>query len=214
MNKIVVLSHQGGSFIEKITKSAAAIDLQTIIISSKGDLSVWREKYAGSPENTMFDELDLSFNQVKWHIDEHVDANSIVGFISVWVGYRPLMAALNGAFGFIDISENVAKSLRDKFLVRKCLKDANISRVSADIANKESIQTRLMQAKQSFLKPRFGLGSAGTKILTSIEDLDYIDNIRKEIKGDDLLSNAFKSVDFIVEDYIDVTWSNFLVQPS
>ena len=56
------------------------------------------------------------------------------------------------------------------------------------------------------MKPRFGLGSVGAKRLKSVNDIQYINDLKLEIEHDQLLNSSIGNkgeIEFILEDFID-----------
>lgn len=147
MRQIVLLSHQGGSFIEKLVHAASQLGLDAVVVSSQFDNN---GHVAGALANAkVLPESDLTFSSVKEFIDTETQISEIEGFISVWEGYRPLMAALNNQYGFNDISEEVAWRLRDKLAVRNFLRGAGLSETNAQVASRRVLETRLNNRTRS-----------------------------------------------------------------
>lgn len=202
---IVILSHQGGSFIDKIIAAASSLGIEHCIISSLPESQSSVNAYVQRANAYLIEKKELYFHDVKEILDNKIGNSGLVGFISVWEGYRPLMAALNCSYGFQDISSDCAFFLRDKLKVRNALCKANLSSVCAQIAETEILMKSLISKNRHFIKPRFGLGSVGAKELIDISDIDYIKYLQKNLKQDRLLSNAIQDAEFIVEDYINGT---------
>ncbi|WP_163576222.1 ATP-grasp domain-containing protein [Halomonas faecis] len=204
MKYIIILSHQGGSFVGKLSQAAEKLCLKSIVLSSRSDADKWEKLLAITPYAYQAAESNLTFETVVSLINENdIDTDNIKGFISVWEGYRPLMASLNEHYGFKDISRDTAKTLRDKLKVRSRLKERGLSSVSIDLADEKTISKRLGQAERSFIKPRFGLGSVGAKELKGQNDLYYMSYIKSELESDKLLGEAVSGNEFIIEDFVE-----------
>lgn len=207
--KLIILSHQGGSFIEHLVEVSNKLNLQPVIISSKcsNDDKI-REKFYNSVPIFFSEEKNLTFNSTKLIITQNFTISSIYGFISVWEGYRILMSRLNKMIGACDVDHNTIQNIRDKLYVRGKLQKENLSNIQCEILSKASVRNRISKNKKSFIKPRLGLGSIGTKQLHSEDDINYVEKLISKIKKDEFILEAIKyneSFDFIVEDYIEGT---------
>lgn len=203
MKEMVILSHQGGSFIGKLADACQATGLGHRIISSSPSNEDLRSALARRGNVDIVEGANLNIDTVTPLCRRMAQENTLAGVISVWEGYRPLMAALNNQFGFSDISEETALFLRDKLRVRYRLLEAGLSSVKVEIADSKNLGRRASGITRSFIKPRYGLGSIGAKeFVGRSEDMDYIQRMQKDLVKDELYGKAVGQGEFIVEDYI------------
>ncbi len=202
LQNIVILSHQGGSFIDKLSKAIHHLGMDCSIISSLPESDADQEAYMNRPNSYLINKLELCFDDVNEVVENKIGVNGLSGFISVWEGYRPLMSALNCHYNFNDISEEVAFCLRDKLSTRRKLNDYGLSLVYSKLVKPEELISEIESNKRLFIKPRFGLGSIGAKELIDSTDIDYIKQLQMKLKDDKLLSGAVCDAEFILEDFI------------
>lgn len=198
---VIILSHQGGSFIEKFVDVFNQNGINFCVISSK-TTSDRVESLEKMVSNIFFIEKnEINVADLKKFIKTHDSKFRFSCVVSVWEGYRELMAHGNKLLNAFDISPSLVKKLRDKLYVRNKIFSAGLSSIKYEQLSLENIERRLSNNCKSFIKPRSGLGSVGTKILSSVNDLSYIEKLKISVLKNKLLKNAITN-EFIVEDYI------------
>lgn len=199
---VLILSHQGGSFIEKFIDVFDKNNLTYCVLSSQVNNNR-KNSLKKLVDNIFFIEKDnLESIDLKDFINTHQNKFKFGCVISVWEGYRELMAEGNETLNAFDIPPLLAKQLRDKLYVRTQVIDTKLSLAKCEQLTLKSIEKRLSTNCKSFIKPRYGLGSVGAKILSGIDDLVYIKDLEKNILNNKLLKYAIKVDDFIIEDYV------------
>ena len=199
---VIILSHQGGSFVEKFVDVFNKNSINFCVIASKTDNNrvVLLEK---TVNNVFFIEKDeINVTDLKKFIKTHNNEFKFSCVVSVWEGYRELMAYGNKLLNAFDISPSLAKKLRDKLYVRNRILSAGLSSIKYERLSTKNIERRLSDNCKSFIKPKSGLGSVGTKILSGVNDLSYIEKLETSVLKNKLLKSAITTNEFIVEDYI------------
>ncbi len=200
---LVILSHQGGSFIEKIKGACDGIGVKCCVLSSNAP-KARRDQLRVTFEVAEFREAEaLNQDDVKDFIGEVSKDRKVLGVISVWEGYRDLMSFGNALVGGHDISIDSSRFLRDKKLIRDRLRSNGLSDIASEVACAQSFEKRGKKGTRSFIKPRFGVGSVGAKEFSGMSDLGYISDLKEDVANDALLREVLGTMEFVIEDYID-----------
>ena len=203
MNKaVLILSHQLLSMVEPIKNIIEHYGYTCYVLSSTSDkksVPLWnideKQIHITSTLHLNHDDID-NFLQVT---GKNVD---FVGCISVWDGYRGLMAYANGLFGARDIGENTVAKLRDKLIMRNILCENNLSVVTSQVLN-EDVFNSINNAENYFIKPRIGLASMGTFPAKSLSTYSMLDELWNSAAEDKNYEGIFsRDNGFIIEDLI------------
>lgn len=214
---VLVLSHQGYSFLEKISGVIKELDWVGHCLSSRtavndefnqeSCLSKSRTYEVAKLFETSYFTLDstLDWGSVKERIDwlrMEVEPEKIVVF-SVWEGYRALAAKANDYCGTSDSSFHSVQSCQDKYLFRKLLKSVGLSSIDTNlIQNQESLEALKSTQKRFFVKPRRGAGSINARELCLSDSFEDLKNQQQLAKKDKILGELV-SDDLVAEEYID-----------
>lgn len=210
---ILILSHQGYSFLEDLAKLIRAKGLAVLVLSSRpaqGNEHRWESLSQISDWCRIIEEYDaLNIQHGIESLDELNRKNyEVVGCISVWDGYRCIMAHLNRELGVPDLHPEVIASINDKFKMRQNLKLHGLTHSSSQIATPESFGDAIDDIKKEdrrvFVKPRRGLASFASFEMTPDLTWQELEDLRKSITSDpEYASVLSEHKEFILEDFIE-----------
>jgi hypothetical protein len=213
-NGVLILSHCGYSFVDQIVPLAANEDLQVYICSSRPDNG--HEHRIDTLKN-LTDWVQVTDNhELVWQdvedaiISLQEQGVALKACISVWEGYRSLMAQANEILGIPDLSASTVKLLTNKLALRQQLFNSGLSEAVVEPLTKELLERYKKNGAQKFIKPRHGIASFGTFRLTQDISWQDIEAIQKEWMADTVYRSIFDKEDnFIVEDFIKGVESSF-----
>lgn len=213
---VLLLSHVGFSFLEDLARTVTARGLKVYVLSSLPE-----PQHQGSRPGALADLADdvrvttdhvLTPQDVEDHLDRlEAAGTSVLCCLTVWEGYRHLMALANARLGVPDLDEKQIPELRDKLTLRNRLADAGLSRGRASALTPETLAARQADGGRHFVKPVSGIASFGTFPLTSDTTWADLERIAAEARADTVYAGAFTThqgpgdpgvVDFLVEDYV------------
>lgn len=204
---ILILSHVGYSFVDKIINELNKLGLESYILSSKFiKEDEERVRYLEKSSNKLFITHinELSYGDIDKTISSLQNSGiKVKACISVWEGYRGLMAYANNSLGVFDISEKIVDLVTNKYNLRKILYDNNLSKVKANLLNIKEFEKHKNLSHKKFIKPIKGIGSSGTFLLT--KDTSWLDvvNLKKNLLLDPVYKSIFKeNFPLMIEDYI------------
>ncbi|RJT44354.1 ATP-grasp domain-containing protein [Rahnella woolbedingensis] len=211
---ILILSHQLLSMVEPIKHIAEKSGYTCFILSSASERiekPQWSfDKYSVHVTNS----LHLIHADIDQFLTDYGQGIDFVGCISVWDGYRELMAYANQKLGANDISEDVVVRLRDKLAMRTRLREAGLSAVSCQLLN-EDIYQSITTPENYFIKPRTGLASMGTFPAKSLTAYSQLDALWASAAADRNYDGVFSADNgFIIEGFISGTECSFEVSVS
>ncbi|MEE8657534.1 hypothetical protein CGLAMM_08830 [Acetobacteraceae bacterium EV16G] len=206
---VLILSHCGFSFAEDLIAAIEKRGLHPWVLSSRplpehGDqrLQILRSK-----ASLLFtvDSHELKQGDVLNTIDSlHRQGLHVRACISVWEGYRHLMAYANERLEVQDVAPALVPLLRNKLYVRNVLHAAGLSQVKAETLTPERLQTLQGTGTDYFIKPIQGVASYGTFKLTPDLTWSTLERISEQIRQDTVYANVIgNGVEFLVEDYLD-----------
>jgi hypothetical protein len=213
-NGVLILSHCGYSFVDQIAPLVANENLQVYILSSHPDNGHEHrietlEKMADWVQVTGKHELTWSDVESAILFLQQQDI-ALKACISVWEGYRSLMAQANETLGIPDLSANRVQLLTNKLALRQQLFSHGLSKVVAEPLTEKLLMQYQQENAQKFIKPRHGIASFGTFRLTRNISWQDIKAIQKEWMEDTVYRSIFdKGDNFIVEDFINGVESSF-----
>ncbi|MER8047064.1 ATP-grasp domain-containing protein [Streptomyces sp. NPDC094032] len=205
---ILLLSHVGFSFVEDLAEALRARGLKTFVLSSRpepahpgrlDDLRHLADHLTAAPEHV------LTHRDVESCLAELRErGESVLACVTVWEGYRHLMAFANETLGVSDLGEKQILGLRDKLALRNRLFDAGLTRVRAAELTPASLADRQRAEGRYFVKPVSGIASYGAFPLTPRTTWVDIERITAESRDDTVYASAFgdDGLTFLVEDYL------------
>ncbi|MFD6889462.1 acetyl-CoA carboxylase biotin carboxylase subunit family protein [Streptomyces sp. NPDC059957] len=205
---ILLLSHVGFSFVEDLVETLGARRLKTFVLSSRPEPA--HEGRLDALRN-MTDHLTAAPEHVLTHQDvtaclEELRRNgeTVLACVTVWEGYRHLMAFANETLGVGDLDEKQILGLRDKLALRSRLFDAGLTRVRASGLTPQTLALRQGDEGRHFVKPVSGIASYGAFPLTPRTTWADIERITAEARDDTVYASAFgdEGLSFLVEDYL------------
>uniref|UniRef100_A0AAU2VA94 ATP-grasp domain-containing protein n=1 Tax=Streptomyces sp. NBC_00003 TaxID=2903608 RepID=A0AAU2VA94_9ACTN len=193
---VLLLSHVGFSFMEDLVGTVTARGLKAYVLSSLPE-----PQHQESRPGTLADIADevrvtaehvLTPRDVEDYLD-HLEAEgtSVLCCLTVWEGYRHLMALANGRLGVPDLDEKQILELRDKLTLRNRLADAGLSRGRASALTPETLAERQREGGRYFVKPVSGIASFGTFPLTPDTTWADLERIAAEARSDTVYASAF-----------------------
>ncbi|SFL95871.1 ATP-grasp domain-containing protein [Streptomyces pini] len=193
---VLLLSHVGFSFMEDLVDTVRSRGLKTCVLSSMPE-----PKHQGSRPGTLADLADdvrvtaehvLTPRDVEEYLD-HLEAagTSVSCCLTVWEGYRYLMALANARLGVPDLDEKQVLELRDKLTLRNRLADAGLSRGRASALTPERLAERQREGGRYFVKPISGIASFGTFPLSADTTWTDLERIAAEVRSDTVYAGVF-----------------------
>ncbi|MBH8563565.1 ATP-grasp domain-containing protein [Nostoc sp. CENA67] len=209
MNKtgVLLLSHCGYSFMEELISNAAKHSLESFVLSS---LPLPANSYRIQELQEKSAWLAVSENHaLTWEDVEQVmqelaaQGYHIVCCLSVWEGYRTLMAKANQILGVADMEPAQVELLLNKYQLRQQLNQAGLSQVNSVLLDEHTWIDLQAKGKPAFIKPVTGIASYATFRLTTDKSWQDIEKIQSEIATDLIYSSIFSANrGFMAEDYI------------
>ncbi|MBU9216796.1 ATP-grasp domain-containing protein [Burkholderia gladioli] len=205
---VLILSHCGFSFAEDLVTAARARGLAVWILSSRPLPEAGEARLAALRElaDEVFstDSHELGTRDVENAIASLRDrGRRIRGCISVWEGYRALMAYANALQGIADLPWGRIDALRDKRVVRARLHAAGLSRATARKLTPETLEALARDGGRYFVKPARGIASYGAFRLAHDTTWGTLQEIAAKARADTVYTALLGSeIEFIAEDYI------------
>ncbi|TJZ66837.1 ATP-grasp domain-containing protein [Chitiniphilus eburneus] len=198
----LILSHQGLSMVAPLAAELARRGYAACVLSSASARGLHPE-WAEQVDHAAFtDDHALSWPQVDTHLDTLAGQYRMVGCISVWDGYRGLMAQANQRLGACDVPATVIDALRDKLAMRDTLARHGLTKKTAQPLTPERFAA-LEHRAAHFIKPRTGLASFGTFRADRLTHFDELAALWRLACEDAAYSGIFSGEPaFIVEDLI------------
>ncbi|MEN2427707.1 ATP-grasp domain-containing protein [Chromobacterium vaccinii] len=204
---IILLSHCGYSFMEDLTAAARRQGQAVLILSSAplGAASERLDALAGLADSVraaaghQLEEADLLQAIDAWRGQGWEPA----ACVSVWEGYRRLMAQANALLGVPDLAPDTVDNLTDKHWLRQRLQALGLSQTRTELASDASLETWLSAGRPGFVKPRRGLASFGASKLRPGLNMARLSEIGEEASRDPLYAGLIGNPQFIIEDYLD-----------
>jgi predicted ATP-grasp superfamily ATP-dependent carboligase len=139
----------------------------------------------------------------KADIDRACELEQFDCCISVWEGYRELMAYANKQLGALDIDPTVVSAVQDKLHTRQALYQSGLTSVKRHSFDDFITQFSQGTLAKHFIKPRRGLGSLNSHSVSSIDDVEKsISNFTSAPKN--IVFNEFYlENELYLEEYID-----------
>ncbi|MCP3819184.1 ATP-grasp domain-containing protein [Streptomyces sp. A3M-1-3] len=204
---ILLLSHVGFSFMEDLVEALDARQLKSFVLTSlpeaehRGRLD---ELHRQTAHVTAASEHVLTHEDVEASLEDlRRRGETVLACITVWEGYRHLMAFANELLGVSDLGEKQILELRNKLTLRNRLADAGLSRVRAAELTGETLDSYRNSASRYFVKPVSGIASYGAFPLSPRTTWADIERITADAQDDTVYASAFgDGLAFLVEDYL------------
>jgi hypothetical protein len=199
----LILSHQLLSMVEPLAVELERRGIDCYVLASKSAREPQTNWLNRVRQVDVVDRYALQRADVEQHLQLLSSKVSLLGCLSVWDGYRDLMAWANRQLVAIDITEEVVDTLRDKLTMRRRLRDAGLSGVQAwelDAARVEAMTER----HRYFIKPRTGLASFGTFRADRLQSMDELENVWQRACQDQSYAGVFAGTsEFMLEQWVD-----------
>lgn len=205
---VVFLSHQGGSFIDDLLRVAHALDFDAFCVCSTVPARAARIEHLREASDGLFvgAAAALTWTDVESALETLV-ARGIrpLACLTVWDGYRTLMARANAHLGAVDLTVEQIELLTDKHRMRHALRSAGLSAAdSMRIETREDLLAAQALARPLFLKPCRGIGSFAASRLDPATTWSSFEKLRSTLRSDADCAGMFEGdVPFVAEDYIE-----------
>ena len=205
MNRVVILLvHQGLSYLPDLAKKAKSLGLEVVVISSQplliSPIAQQRGHYA---ELRIVEQASLSLKNVQPIVEELISRYEVVGIISTFEGYRLVMAQLNQQLDIFDCPRDILDRALDKLTMRETLRQHGLSKVESWLLNEQQFEILQRQGEALFIKPRCGVGSFGCFRLTTDSSWSQLQALKGELARDEFLKVAHLGrFEFIAEQFI------------
>ncbi len=206
---VMILSHCGYSFLEDLKVELERRQLKCFVLSSlpvpehmphrPEQIRAWADQFG------MTGSHQLQIADVEAFL-EHLQAQGeqVAACISVWEGYRHLMAYANQRLGVHDLEWNHSLSLRNKLAIRNQLADAGLSQARAIELTASNLPLLKQESSRYFIKPIHGIASYGAFALRDDTRWSTLEKIRSDAADDRVYSSAFNGkLSFMAEHYIE-----------
>ncbi|SFE23353.1 Biotin carboxylase [Actinopolyspora alba] len=193
---VLLLSHVGFSFMEDLIGTVTARGVKTCVLSSLPE----PRHQVSRPEQLieLADELHVTSEHVLTpeDVDAYIDqleatGTSVQCCLTVWEGYRHLMASANARLGVPDLDEKQILKLRDKLTLRNRLADVGLTRGRASALTPTTLAERQREGGRYFVKPVSGIASFGTFPLTPETTWSELERLTLEARSDTVYANTF-----------------------
>lgn len=203
---LLVLAHNGRSYIQKIVPVARGLGMQTLLVSSTPPEQDSSDHYGViTPETLVYVPLDqeITYKSVEKIINHLWQLGcEIRGVISSYEGYRYAMAVGNAMIGAPDCSPYAVARSMDKLLVRQILADKSLTRCRAEPFHPADIGKRIGD-KNYFAKPRRGAGSYGCMRVATEQDIQRIASIQSGMEFDSEYAHIFGgNYEYMIETFV------------
>ncbi|MFE3073853.1 ATP-grasp domain-containing protein [Streptomyces sp. NPDC059247] len=193
---VLLLSHVGFSFMEDLVGTVAARGLECYVLSSLPEPQHQESRPAALADLAADVHVTAGHVLTPHDVEEHLDRLRATGAevrccLTVWEGYRHLMALANARLGVPDLDEKQVLELRDKLTLRNRLADAGLSRGRASALTAETLAERKRDGGRYFVKPVSGIASFGTFPLTADTTWADLERIAAEARSDTVYSSVF-----------------------
>lgn len=205
---VLILSHCGFSFLEDLKLELHRRQLRCFVLSSLPlpehvparlqQIESWADRlYVGDAHQLRSDEVTQTLQRL------HEAGEQVTCCISVWEGYRHLMAQANLSLGTYDIGPQQALALRNKLGVRNQLAAAGLSQVQAHALSAPVLQALQMDGRPYFIKPIHGIASYAAFPMRPDTRWATLEALREASASDTVYASAFnEGLEFMAEDYI------------
>jgi hypothetical protein len=205
---VLILSHCGFSFAEDLVAACHARNLNAWILTSK-PLPEHGSKRLAALHGMVEELFATDAHELGTRDVENAIASlrgrgfRVKGCISVWEGYRSLMAYGNALQGIADIPWELAGRLRDKLYVRRTLNEAGLTEISAQALTPAVLDALKQDGGAYFVKPIHGIASYGAFRLTQETSWEALEGIAEHAQKDTVYTSVLGTrLAFMAEEYI------------
>ncbi len=205
---VVLLSHCGFSFLEDLIEALKSRGLKTFVLSSlplaehnPQRLEEINNKVdvLSSTQAHQLTEDDVS-NFLHLLTQEGYD---VLCCITVWEGYRHLMASVNQHLGIADTDSQDIMALRNKLSLRNRLANVGLSHIRALKLGPDLLDELKNSDVRYFIKPIYGIASYGAFPLHADVDWETLEDIIASSQKDPVYASAFNGTPaFLAEEYL------------
>ncbi|MCX4527048.1 ATP-grasp domain-containing protein [Streptomyces sp. NBC_01551] len=205
---VLLLSHVGFSFLEDLIGALDSRGVKTYVLTSRPLPEHLPERLDDLAAKAYDVHSADSHVLTRADVEDHLAAldrrgERVLGCLTVWEGYRHLMAHANSLLNLPDLAEEQVLALRDKLALRNGLADAGLGRTRATALTPDSLAAHQAGGGRYFVKPVSGIASLGTFALTAATTWADVERIADEARQDPVYASAFAAgVPFLVEDYL------------
>lgn len=205
---VLILSHCGFSFLEDLKEELQRRQLRCFVLTSLPlpehvpvrleQIQSWADRlYTADSHQLKLDDVNKALQTL------HESGEQVTCCISVWEGYRHLMAAANAALGTYDMDARQALALRNKLEVRNQLAEAGLSQVNAYALTAPVLKALQAQNQRYFIKPIHGIASYAAFPMRKDITWEALEELRKDSVEDTVYASAFNDgLQFMAENYI------------
>lgn len=205
---VLILSHCGFSFLEDLHAVIGQRGLRCFVLSSLPlpehvparleKVESWADRLLSTDQHALcLDDVQKALASLR------ESGEDVLCCISVWEGYRHLMAAANAHLGTYDLEPEKTLALRNKLLVRHALVDLGLSKANAYALTASRLALLKNQDQHYFIKPIHGIASYGAFPLRQSTSWQELEAIKQEAAADTVYASAFNGgLAFMAEQYI------------
>ncbi|MFI7104179.1 acetyl-CoA carboxylase biotin carboxylase subunit family protein [Streptomyces sp. NPDC050161] len=193
---VLLLSHVGFSFMEDLAAVVRARGLNVYVLSSLPEPQHQQSRPGALAD--LADDVRVSAGHVlgPHDVEDYLGhlktaGTQVLGCLTVWEGYRHLMALANARLGVPDLEEKQVLELRDKLTLRNRLADAGLSRGRASALTPATLAACRREGGRYFIKPVSGIASFGAFPLTPHTTWADLERIAAEARSDTVYASAF-----------------------
>ncbi|WP_231508858.1 ATP-grasp domain-containing protein [Pseudomonas viridiflava] len=205
---VLILSHCGFSFLEDLKENLHRRQLRCFVLTSLPlpehvparleQIQGWTDRlYTADSHQLSLEDVNNALHTLR------KSGEQVSCCISVWEGYRHLMAAANATLGTYDIDARQALALRNKLEVRNQLAKAGLSQANAYALTAPLLETLQSQDQRYFIKPIHGIASYAAFPMRKDTTWEALEELREASVEDTVYASAFNDgLQFMAEDYI------------
>ncbi|MDF5832665.1 ATP-grasp domain-containing protein [Pseudomonas syringae] len=205
---VLILSHCGFSFLEDLKEELHRRQLRCFVLTSLPlpehvparleQIQGWADRlYTADSHQLRLEDVNNALQTLR------KAGEQVTCCISVWEGYRHLMAVANAAVGTYDIDARQALALRNKLEVRNQLAEAGLSQANAYALTAPVLETLQAKNQRYFIKPIHGIASYAAFPMRKDTTWEALEKLRKDSVQDTVYASAFNDgLQFMAEDYI------------
>lgn len=205
---VLILSHCGFSFLEDLKEELHRRQLRCFVLTSLPlpehlparleQIQGWADRfYTADSHQLKLEDVNNALQTLR------KSGEQVTCCISVWEGYRHLMAAANAAVGTYDIDARQALALRNKLEVRNQLAEAGLSQANAYALTAPVLEILQEKNQRYFIKPIHGIASYAAFPMRKDTTWEALEQLRKDSVEDTVYASAFNDgLQFMAEDYI------------
>ncbi|WP_447794606.1 MULTISPECIES: ATP-grasp domain-containing protein [Pseudomonas] len=205
---VLILSHCGFSFLEDLKEELRRRQLRCFVLTSLPlpehvpvrleQIQSWADRlYTSDSHQLKLEDVQNALQTLR------KSGEQVTCCISVWEGYRHLMASANASLGTYDIDARQALALRNKLNVRNRLAEAGLSQANAHALTAPVLELLKAQDQRYFIKPIHGIASYAAFSMREDTTWDALEALRLASVEDTVYASAFNDgLEFMAENYI------------